>query len=111
MDVYRHETDSGCVVLIRSPQQQPAHRGRIPMKRVWRGRVRDRVWKAFIALDGQMVSTGELVRRTWPRRQGPFNSAEYARVRAAAAEVADVVGHDHRGRNSRVPGGLIWRAR
>jgi hypothetical protein len=39
------------------------------MNRVWRGRVRDRVWKAFIALDGQMVSTGELVRRTWPRRQ------------------------------------------
>jgi hypothetical protein len=38
------------------------------MKRIWRGRVRDRVWKAFIALDGAAVPTGELVRRTWPRR-------------------------------------------
>jgi hypothetical protein len=69
--------------------------------------VRDRVWKAFIALDGQPVPTGELVRRTWPRRQGPFNSAEYARVRAAAAELADRVGHVHRGRNSRDPGGWL----
>jgi hypothetical protein len=32
------------------------------MRKVWRGRVRDRVWKAFIALAGQDVSTGELVR-------------------------------------------------
>jgi hypothetical protein len=81
------------------------------MKRVWRGRVRDRVWKTFIALDGQPIPTGELVRRTWPRRQGPFNSAEYARVRAAAAELADRVGHVHRGRNSREPGGWLWALR
>jgi hypothetical protein len=29
-------------------------------KRVWRGRVRDRVWKAFVALAGEVVSTSEL---------------------------------------------------
>jgi hypothetical protein len=54
------------------------------MKRIWRGRVRDRVWKAFVALAGQLVSTGELVRRTWPRKRR-FHTGEYRRVRAAAA--------------------------
>jgi hypothetical protein len=58
------------------------------MKRVWRGRVRDRVWKAFIALAGQDVSTGGLVRRCWPRRQR-FEPWMY--FRAAAAELADPV--------------------
>jgi hypothetical protein len=38
------------------------------MRRPWRGRVRDRVWKSFIAL-GEIVSTGDLVRRCWPRKQ------------------------------------------
>jgi hypothetical protein len=38
------------------------------MRRPWRGRVRDRVWKAFTALAGETVPTGELVRRCWPRK-------------------------------------------
>jgi hypothetical protein len=80
------------------------------MKRIWRGRVRDRVWKAFVALAGQLVSTGELVRRTWPRKRR-FHTGEYRRVRAAAAELADRVGHVHRGRNSQDPGGLLWEPR
>jgi hypothetical protein len=78
--------------------------------RPWRGRVRDRVRTAFIALAGQDVSTGELIRRTWPRKRR-FHSAEYTRVRAAAAEIADIVGHQHRGRCSSLPGGLLWRVR
>jgi hypothetical protein len=60
-------------------------------KRVWRGRVRDRVWKTFVALAGEVVSTGELVRRTWPRKQR-FHPEEYRRVREAAAEIAVAIG-------------------
>jgi hypothetical protein len=29
----------------------------------------DRVWKAFIALDGAIVSTTDLIHRTFPRKQ------------------------------------------
>jgi hypothetical protein len=72
-------------------------------------RVRHRVFRAFVAMAGQDVSTGELVRWAWPRR-ARFLPLHYERVRAAAAEVAEAVGHAHRGRNTRVPGGLIWRA-
>jgi hypothetical protein len=60
------------------------------MRRVWRGRVRDRVWKTFVALAGQAVPTGELVRRVWPRRQR-FETWQYYRVRCAASEIADPV--------------------
>jgi hypothetical protein len=80
------------------------------MKRPWRGRVRDRVWKAFVALGGEAVPTGELVRRVWPRKRR-FHTEDYRRARAAAAELADVVGHEQRGRNSSSPGGLLWRLR
>jgi hypothetical protein len=69
---------------------QPEWRGRMT-KRVWRGRVRDRVGKTFVALAGKVVSTGELVRRTWPRKQR-FHREEYKRVRLAAAELADPIG-------------------
>jgi hypothetical protein len=60
------------------------------MKRVWRGRVRDRVWKAFVALAGQDVSTRELCRWTWPRRSR-FETCRYYRVRRAAGEIAEPV--------------------
>jgi hypothetical protein len=38
------------------------------MKRIWRGRVRDRVWKAFVALAGETVRTTDLIERVWPRK-------------------------------------------
>jgi hypothetical protein len=59
-------------------------------KRLWRGRVRDRVWKAFIALDGEIVPTTELVQRTWPRKS-KWHPEEYRRARDAALELADPV--------------------
>jgi hypothetical protein len=71
--------------------------------RPWRGRVRDRVWKAFIALAGQDVSTGELVRRTWPRRQR-FEPWMYFRCRTAAYELAEPV---RRGSSKGRP--WLWR--
>jgi hypothetical protein len=57
---------------------------------VWRGRVRDRVWKAFVALAGQDVSTGELCQRCWPRRQ-QFEPWMYFRCRTVALEIAEPV--------------------
>jgi hypothetical protein len=52
-----------------------------------RCRVRDRVWKTFVALAGEVVSTTELVRRTWPRKQR-FHPEEYRRARLAATQGA-----------------------
>jgi hypothetical protein len=56
-----------------------------------RGRCRDRTWKAFLSLGDQLVSTGELVRRIWPRlsRHRPIH---YHRARLAALEIADPIG-------------------
>jgi hypothetical protein len=71
-------------------------------------RVRHRVFRAFVALAGELVATGTLVRWVWPRRLR-FRSVHYERVRRAAAEIADVVGYQHRGRCSSEPGGLLWR--
>jgi hypothetical protein len=79
------------------------------MKRVWRGRCRDRIWKCLIALDG-IASSGAMVRYCWPRRSR-FSSWHYAKVRRFAAEVADRVGHVHRGRNSSEAGGWLWKLR
>jgi hypothetical protein len=52
--------------------------------------VRHRVFRAFLALAAELISTGELVRRVWPRKQR-FDPREYWRVRLAAAEIADPV--------------------
>ena len=59
------------------------------MSRVWRGRVRHRVWKAFVALE-RAVSTGELVKWVWPRLPR-HRSIHYHRARLAAREIADPV--------------------
>jgi hypothetical protein len=72
--------------------------------------VRHRVFRSFIAVAGEAMSTGELIRRVWPRLKR-FRTEQYRRVRAAAAEIADVVGYQHRGRCSSEPGGWIWKLR
>jgi hypothetical protein len=64
--------------------------------RPWRGRVRARVRRAFIAFAGQDVPTGTLVRWCWPRRQR-FETWMYYRCRTAAYEIGDMVGHQHGG--------------
>jgi hypothetical protein len=75
--------------------------------RRFHSRVDHRVWRAFMALDGE-ASTGHLIRWVWPRKSR-FDTKEYRRVRAAAAELADAVGYQHRGRCSSEPGGWRWR--
>jgi hypothetical protein len=74
------------------------------------GRFRRRNWQAFVADPGRRWSTGELVRRARPR-SSRFNRNEYTRVREIAAEFAEPVGYARRGRFSKTPGGLLWRAR
>jgi hypothetical protein len=71
-------------------------------------RVRKRVFRVLFALRDRDWTTGELIRMTWPRKSR-FDTAEYRRVRAAPAELAEVVGYQPRGRNSTEPGGLLWR--
>jgi hypothetical protein len=59
-------------------------------KRVWRGRVRDRVRKTFIALDGAIVSTTDLIHRTFPRKQR-FHTEDYARFGVRPGDAARAV--------------------
>jgi hypothetical protein len=76
------------------------------MKRDARGsRVRHRVWRAFIALAGEIVPTTALIQRVWPRKRR-FDTKEYRRVRAAALEIAYPVG-----RASTKGRPILWRLR
>jgi hypothetical protein len=80
------------------------------MRKPWRGRLRRQVERAFEALAGQDVPIGTMVRWIWPRR-GRFRGWHYERARRAATDLADVVGHVHRGRNSSETGGWLSRLR
>jgi hypothetical protein len=82
------------------------------MRRDFRGsRLRRRIWRCFVAMGDAAVPTGLLARYCWPRHNR-FRPGQYERVRRAALELgAVVVGHERRGRNSTVPGGLLWRLR
>jgi hypothetical protein len=73
------------------------------------GRWRRQVRRAFLGNPSKIWGTGELLRKIKPR--GPFDVQEYARVRRAAALFADSVGYARRGRFSRAPGGILWRAK
>jgi hypothetical protein len=74
------------------------------------GRWLRQVRRAFICDPGRLWSTGELLRRVSPR--GPrFDIYEYARIRRAAAIFATAIRYERRGRFSRSPGGLLWRAK
>jgi hypothetical protein len=58
------------------------------MKRL-HSRVDHRVWRAFMALEGE-ASTGQLVHWVWPTRER-FEPWMYFRCRTAAAELGDPV--------------------
>jgi hypothetical protein len=67
--------------------------------------VAKRVWQTFLALAGEVASTGDLIQRVWPRKRR-FDTKEYRRVRLAAAEIADPVGRaSSKGRP------ILWRLR
>jgi len=74
------------------------------MMRIWRGRRRRQIERAFIAL-GDTISTGQAIRWVWPRRS-QFRSGQYERVRVVLAEIADPVG---RGATRGRP--VLWRLR
>jgi hypothetical protein len=73
------------------------------------GRIRARTRRAFIAAGDRLVTTRELMAWIWPRRS-TFRRVHYDRARRAAREAAEPVGYLRRGRNSKAPGGLLWRA-
>jgi hypothetical protein len=111
-----HDVDTGGPEIVvdtpASREAQQTCRGCDPMRRDARGsRMRHRVFRAFVAMAGDLVSTGMLVRWVWPRRLRFRTEQQYRRVRAAAAEIADPVGYQHRGRCSSSPGGLLWKLR
>jgi hypothetical protein len=70
------------------------------------GKVRTRVRRAFLVY-GPVLSTGFLIRFSYPRRYR-FRNSEYTRVRQVAAEIADpsaeVAGRSHQA-------AMLWRAR
>jgi hypothetical protein len=49
-----------------------------------------RTWRAFVAMAGELVDTGTICRRVWPRKS-KFHPEDYRRVREAAAGFADPV--------------------
>jgi hypothetical protein len=53
-------------------------------------RVDHRIWRAFVAAGGELVSTGHLLRWVWPRRQR-FETWRYRTVRHRAARIAGPV--------------------
>jgi hypothetical protein len=74
------------------------------MRRIWRGRRRRQIERAFVAL-GDTISMGQAIRYVWPRRSR-FRPGQYERVREALAEIADPLG---RGTTKGRP--VLWRLR
>jgi len=66
------------------------------------GPTQRRVRRAFLANPGALLTTGDLIRWSYPRMTGrPPNAMRYLSVRRAAAAVAVKVGRTY-------PGGFIW---
>jgi hypothetical protein len=64
-------------------------RGRGAMK-VWRGRMRRQIERAFMAMPGRDLDTGTLCRWVWVRRHR-FRTGQYERLRRIVREIADPV--------------------
>jgi hypothetical protein len=71
--------------------------------KVWRGRMRRQVERAFIAMPGRELDTGTLCRWVWVRRDR-FRTGQYERLRRIVREFAHPVG---RGPGRGRP--LLWR--
>jgi hypothetical protein len=66
------------------------------------GPTQRRVRRAFIANPGARLTTGDLIRWSYPRLTGKTPIRRYFSVSCAAAAVADKVGRTY-------PGGYIWQ--
>jgi hypothetical protein len=60
---------------------------------------------AFVAAGGEVLATGDICRRVWPRKR-TFDTKEYRRVREAATELAEPM---QRGSSKGRP--WLWRLR
>ncbi len=66
------------------------------------GPIQRRVMRAFLANPGARLTTGDLIRWSYPRLKGnPPNTRRHFSVRLAAEAVAVKVGRTY-------PGGFIW---
>jgi hypothetical protein len=73
--------------------------------KVWHGRMRRQLERAFMAMPGQDLDTGTLCRWVWVRRQR-FRTGQYERLRRIVRELADPIGRaSSKGRP------WIWRLR
>src|SRR5262245_57140165 len=72
------------------------------------GRIRTRARRAMIAHGGQ-ATTRQVMSWIWPKRS-TFRSGDYERARKALRAFCEPVRYERRGRFSRRPGGLLWRA-
>jgi hypothetical protein len=89
-------------IAVRAPSNRDVGFAKPPKNQTWRiGHVQRRVKRGFIASAGKPVTTGELIRRAYPR-QTKFESWQYAQVRQAAERWAKRIGTVGRG------GAILW---
>ena len=65
------------------------------------GKIKRRIFRAFIANPGARLTTGDIIRWCYPRRRGPIRWQHYLSARRAAEAVAVKIGRTY-------PGGIIW---
>lgn len=65
------------------------------------GKIQRRIQRAFVANPGARLTTGDLVRWSYPRWTEPVHSKSQMPVRRAAEAVAVKIGRTY-------PGGFIW---
>ena len=70
------------------------------------GKIQRRLWRAFLARPGALLSTTELLPLTHPRFRGSFQNKHRLALRRAARAVAEPVG-----RASTIGRPIVWRAK
>jgi hypothetical protein len=68
------------------------------------GKIQRRIKRAFVANKGATLTTGDLIRWSYPRWTGPIGFKHYVGARRAAEAVAVKIGRTY-------PGGFIWVAK
>ncbi len=76
----------------RSPSNKPVGFANPPKNQRWRiGHVQRQIKRSFVAGDGKPLTTGDLIRRAYPRLT-KFDSWQYAQVRLSAERWAVRIG-------------------
>ena len=75
------------------------------------GPIQRRICRAFLAHPGREFRTDELAEWCYPRLTGKPDRHHRRAIRRAADGVAVRAGRLRRGRKSRTPGGVLWKAK